>query len=137
LTGTRLVFVALKVRDLEASTRFYRDVIGVPLEHAYTEPAGMPDPDWLGGYHSEYSWRDGAYLHLALFPASAGQETKGARIGFFTTDLGSLEERARRAAVRALSDAGDEPWGRTIAYADPDGNVVTVTERTHEDVADP
>jgi hypothetical protein len=25
----------------------------------------------------------------------------------------------------------------TIAYADPDGNVVTVTERTHEDVADP
>jgi catechol 2,3-dioxygenase-like lactoylglutathione lyase family enzyme len=129
VSAPRLVFVALKTRDLEASTTFYRDVVGVPLETAHTEPPEQPDPWWLGGPHREYSWRDGAYLHLALFPLSAGEAPSSARIGFFADSLDAVHERAVAHGVPVLSRSRAEPWGRTSAYADPDGNVVTVTER--------
>ncbi len=59
----RLVFVALNTSDLQESTAFYRDVIGVPLE---TDNRPGDDP-WMAGPHAELSWRDGSYLHFALF----------------------------------------------------------------------
>ncbi|HSI97544.1 MAG TPA: VOC family protein, partial [Gaiellaceae bacterium] len=64
--GTRLVFVALRVRDPEASARFYRDAIGIPLREA----GGSEEER-----HREYSWTDGAYLHFALFPERPGDQS--------------------------------------------------------------
>jgi predicted enzyme related to lactoylglutathione lyase len=127
VSQARLVFVALTVRDLEASTRFYRDVIGVPLVPGYTEP--RDEPGWLGGSHSECAWREGAYLHFALFPAREGEEPVAAPIGFAVDDLATVHERATAAGVEVLREARTEPWGRTAAYADPDGNAISVTER--------
>jgi hypothetical protein len=62
----RLILVILHASDLDASLRVYRDVFGVPLEPGRNEPTGDP---WMGGHHAELSWREGAYLHFALFPA--------------------------------------------------------------------
>jgi catechol 2,3-dioxygenase-like lactoylglutathione lyase family enzyme len=56
--NSRLVFVALRVREVEASARLYRDAFGVPFRE------GQPPEQ-----HAEVSWSEGAYLHLALFPA--------------------------------------------------------------------
>jgi predicted enzyme related to lactoylglutathione lyase len=129
VTEARLAFVALMTSDVEAAARFYRDVVGVPLEEAYTEAPEAPDPDWLGGAHREYSWREGAYLHFALFPTAAGEPPSSARIGFFVEDVDAVRERALAVGAPVVAEARAEPWGRTAALADPDGNVVTVTER--------
>ena len=129
MTQPRLVFVALKTSDLEAAVRFYRDVVGVPLEAAYTEPREAPDAAWLGGSHYEHSWREGGYLHFALFPTVEAEEPSSARIGFFVEDVERVRERALAGGIPVVSEPRDEPWGRTAGLADPDGNIVTITQR--------
>jgi predicted RNase H-like nuclease/predicted enzyme related to lactoylglutathione lyase len=116
MTESRLAFVALRVSDLERSARFYRDAIGVPLE-----PGRGADE-----LHLEYSWREGAYLHFALF---AGEPTRGAWVTFHVDDLDAAHERAVTAGAEVVEPPHDEPWGRTAAYHDPDGTIVGLTER--------
>jgi predicted enzyme related to lactoylglutathione lyase len=119
--GTRLAFVALRVRDLDASARFYRDAFGIPLR-----PAGGSGEE----VHREYSWTDGAYLHFALFPARPGAETRGVELAFFVDDLDAAHAQAVSAGAEVESEPRAEPWGRTAGYRDPDGNLVALTERS-------
>jgi len=114
------VFVALRVRDLEASVQFYRDAIGIPLREA-----GGVDEET----HREYSWTDGAYLHFALFPATAEGETRSVEIAFYVDDVDAAHARAVAAGADVASMPRDESWGRTVSYRDPDGNVVALTQR--------
>jgi predicted enzyme related to lactoylglutathione lyase len=118
--GARLVFVALRVHDLEASARFYRDAIGIPLREA----GGSGEET-----HREYSWTDGEYLHFALFPARPGGRTRGVELSFFVDDLDAAHARAVAASADVASEPEDQPWGRTAGYRDPDGNVVGLTQR--------
>ena len=119
--GTRLAFVALRVRDLDASARFYREAIGVPLREAGGETEES---------HREYSWTDGAYLHFALFPAQPGAETAKVELAFLVDDLDAAHARALAAGAQMESSPRDEPWGRTAGYRDPDGNLIALTERS-------
>ncbi len=112
----RLVFVAIRVRDIAASAWFYREALGIPFE------SGQPPQP-----HAEVSWTDGAYLHLALFPPDP-RPTENAEIGFFVDDVESAHARAVAAGAEIVREPRDEPWGRTGAYRDPDGNLVTLTE---------
>ena len=121
--GTRLVFVALRVRDLEASSRFFRDAIGIPLREA-----GGRDED----SHLEYSWTEGAYAHFAVFPANDGGETRGVELAFFVDDLDAAHAHAVSAGAQVDSEPADRPWGRTAGYRDPDGNLVSLTERSSQ-----
>jgi predicted enzyme related to lactoylglutathione lyase len=118
--GTRLVFVALRVRDLQASARFYRDAIGIPLREA----AGDDEET-----HDEYSWTDGAYLHFALFPAGSLGATQRVELAFSVDDLDAAHARAVSANAKVESPPGDQSWGRTAGYRDPDGNLVGLTQR--------
>jgi len=118
--GARLVFVALRVGDLEASVRFYRDAIGIPLREA-----GGVDEET----HHEYSWTDGAYLHFALFPATPNGETRSVELAFFVDDIDAAHARALAAGADVASMPRAEPWGRTAGYRDPDGNVDALTQR--------
>jgi predicted RNase H-like nuclease/predicted enzyme related to lactoylglutathione lyase len=118
MSNTRLVFVALRVRDFAASAWFYREAFGVPFE------SGQPPQP-----HAEVSWKgDGGYLHLALFPPDP-RVTENAQIGFFVDDVEAAHARAVAAGAEVVQEPGDEPWGRTAAYRDLDGNVVTLTQR--------
>ena len=117
MSSTRLVFVALRVRDVAASAWFYHEAFGVPFE------AGQPLRS-----HAEVSWREGAYLHLALFPGDPGV-TANAELGFFVDDVGAAHARAVAAGAEVVREPRDEPQGRTAAYRDPDGNLVTLTQR--------
>ena len=123
----RLVFVALNTSDLEKSTAFYRDVFGIPLE-ADNRPGDDP---WIAGPHAELSWKEGSYLHFALFQDRLPDRptTRDAQIGFFVDDLDHLHRCAEDAGVTVLHPPRDEPWGRTARYLDPDGNIVGVTAR--------
>jgi predicted RNase H-like nuclease/predicted enzyme related to lactoylglutathione lyase len=117
MSNTRLVFVALRVRDFAASAWFYREAFGVPFE------SGQPPQP-----HAEVSWKDGAYLHLALFPPDPGV-TENAEIGFFVGDIEAAHARAVAAGAEVVHEPQDKSWGRTAAYRDPDGNLVTLTQR--------
>jgi lactoylglutathione lyase len=123
----RLTVVILHVADLEASLRFYRDLMGVPLEPGLNEPADDP---WIGGHHAELSWRGGAYLHFALFAGRPGQPaTRGAELGFHMDDVLVLHRRMVEGAATVLHEPRTEPWGLTARYRDPDGNIVGITSR--------
>jgi predicted enzyme related to lactoylglutathione lyase len=117
--GARLVFVALRVRDLETSARFYR-ALGIPLREA----EGSDEET-----HHEYSWREGAYLHFALFPAAPGEESRRAEVAFFVDDIDVAHARAVAADAEVTAAPHSEPWGRTAGYRDPDGNAVGLTQR--------
>jgi predicted enzyme related to lactoylglutathione lyase len=118
--GARLIFVALRVRDLEASARFYREAIGIPLREA----GGLDEET-----HHEYSWTDAEYLHFALFPATPGAETRSIELSFQVDDLDLAPSQATAAGAEVASMPQDQPWGRTASYRDPDGNVVGITQR--------
>ena len=124
----RLIVVILRASDLEASLRFYRDVLGVPLEPGFNAPESDP---WYGGHHVELSYREGAYLHFALFPARPPQfpPTSSAELGFIVPDAEALHERVAASGARMLHGPRSEPWGVTARFADPDGNIVGITSR--------
>jgi hypothetical protein len=61
----RLVAVTLEVSDFDSSAARYRDAFGLDLQPGDN---GVDDR-WIGGRHAEISWRDGAYLHFALYPS--------------------------------------------------------------------
>jgi predicted enzyme related to lactoylglutathione lyase len=119
--GARLVFVALRVRDVEVSASFYRNAIGIPLRDA-----GGIDEEM----HREYSWTDGEYLHFALFPAAPGDETRHVELAFYVDDFDVAHAQAIAAGAEVVSMPRDEPWGRTAGYCDPDGNIVGLTQRS-------
>jgi predicted enzyme related to lactoylglutathione lyase len=118
VSDSRLVFVALRVRDVEAAARLYRDAFGIPVHEG--QP---PQP------HAEISWTEGAYLHFALFPAGDGPPTANTQVGFSVEDIEAAHVRAAAAGASVVYAPRDEPWGRTAAYRDLDGTLVTLTQR--------
>lgn len=124
MTNPRLILVVLEVESLDASVRFYRDRLGIPL---------VPDIDhggndrWISGAHAATSWHDGAFLHFALYQ-SKGVVTRGVQIGFPVNNLDETHKRLVAEGVRVDHAPRDEPWGKTARYVDPDGNSVSLTD---------
>ena len=124
MTKPRLILLVLEVESLDASVRFYRDLLGIPL---------VPDIDhggndrWISGAHAAISWHDGAFLHFALYQ-SKGVITRGVQIGFPVDDLTEAHKRLVSEGVHVDHAPRDEPWGKTARYVDPDGNSVSLTK---------
>jgi predicted enzyme related to lactoylglutathione lyase len=121
----RLVAVILEVSDLDTSVALYRDVFGLDLHSGDNEV----DDRWTGGRHAEISWREGAYLHFALYPATE-KPTSGMQIALSVNDIDSAHAAAVLAGVRVLHGPRTEPWGRSGRYEDFDGNVIELTQHT-------
>jgi catechol 2,3-dioxygenase-like lactoylglutathione lyase family enzyme len=128
IDSSRLVVVILHTSQLERSLRFYRDLIGLPLEPGHNEPDADP---WYGGHHAELSWREGAYLHFALFPSKppSHRVTSGAEIGLRVASLPEVHKRLLESGAEVLHGPRVEPWGETARYLDPDANIVGITAR--------
>ncbi len=123
-TGNRLTVVILEVADLARSVELYREGFGVDL--VANNNGG--DDRWISGPHAEVSWRDGAYLHFALFQAKGDDVTRGAQIGIAVDNLAEAHETAMRAGARLIHEPRPEPWGATARYYDYDGNTVSLTQ---------
>jgi lactoylglutathione lyase len=118
-----LGYVILFVGDLERSTAFYRDVIGVPLRlrgDGYVEFAtkgsrfGLYDRNRL----DELTGQDGEA------PGRPGGE-----VVFLVGDVDAEAKRLRGAGVPVLKGPVDRAWGhRTLHVEDPDGFVVELAE---------
>ena len=120
------MFVGIQSNDLEASIRFYRDLIGIGLRPGDNDDPGDP---WIGGRHAEYSWTDGAYLHFAVFGRPT-EATTLVQTGFYVQDLTGLHDRLVREGAPVIHTPRAEPWGLTARYRDPDGNIVGITQST-------
>jgi predicted RNase H-like nuclease/predicted enzyme related to lactoylglutathione lyase len=114
VSDSRLVFVALRVRDLAAAAWFYREAFGVSFESGESSPP-----------RAEAAWTD---VRLALLPPDPGV-TENAEIGFVVDDVEAAHARAVAAHAEVVREPTDEPRGRTAAYRDPDGNIVTLIQR--------
>jgi len=121
----RLVAVILEVSDLDRSVALYRDGFGVDLHPG----DNAVDDRWIGGSHAEISWRDGAYLHFALYPAKE-QPTSGVQITLSVENIDDAHAAAVDAGARVLHEPRNEPWGRSGRYEDFDGNVIELTQHS-------
>jgi predicted enzyme related to lactoylglutathione lyase len=125
----RLTFVALSVSDLQSSLEFYRRILGIPLRDE-SHDSENNDP-WYGGAHAAYSWTEGAFIHFALYPSRMPERpvATALQIGFHIDDFDEVHRNVVAAGVKVLQTPRTEPWGTTARYLDPDGNIVSITER--------
>jgi predicted enzyme related to lactoylglutathione lyase len=122
----RLVAVIFEVSDLDGSAALFRDAFGLDL---HPGDNGVDDR-WTGGRHAEISWREGGYLHFALYPAKE-KPTSGAQISLSVDDIDKAHAAAVHAGALVLHEPRTEPWGRSARYGDLDGNVIELTQHTY------
>jgi predicted enzyme related to lactoylglutathione lyase len=121
-------FTKLVVRDLDAMTRYYREVFGLETVHEVeAEIEGSPIRERILG-------RDGTYGGLILLqwleraPGSDGEVI----LGFTTTDIASLFTRAEAngGSVREAPEPSDAAGGIVVGFvADPEGHLAEVVEQ--------
>ncbi|MBI4260362.1 MAG: VOC family protein [Actinobacteria bacterium] len=127
----RIDYAILYVEDLEASVRFYRDVVGLPFKFA------------AAGY-AEFATEGTrfALLDRRLLPDLIGLDPRrvldGAgeagvvprsEVAILVEDVDVEADRLREAGVRVLFGPVDRSWGhRTLHVADPDGHVLELAQ---------
>jgi predicted enzyme related to lactoylglutathione lyase len=95
------VLVTLAVSDFDASARFYRDAVDARVKRVEEDGRLHVVADW---------WAD-------------------REVGFLVRDLESAHARALAHGAEVVRAPHVEEWGRSAAYLDPDGNVVSLVER--------
>ncbi len=106
------------VRDAARAVAFYRDALGLALEHAHPE-------------HGYAAFRAGA-LRLGVAAVGPGQEELVGRhtgVGFAVADLEAEHRRLAALGVAFPQPPARQPWGGFLALlADPDGNLFYLDE---------
>ncbi len=116
-------FPLLTVSDLQASSKWYQDVLG--FEHIFT----MPGP---GGAPALVHLRWLKYADLLIAAPRPGQEITGPRgagvslnfsmLGRFDGSVDKIAEQAKRLGADIVSGPLDQPWNvRELTVLDPDG----------------
>ena len=115
MAGARLSLITLRVRDVAASAAFYREAFDVLLEsgRAPRRPVGVAD---------------GAQHALALVSAET-ETTANVELSFLVDDLQSAHRRAVDAGASVVRSPYEDRGSRVAVYSDPDGNLVTLTQR--------
>ena len=142
--------VAVGVRDMERSLRFYRDVVGLTISADQPEEfpgIGGGAPTKRRGVYLRY--QDGPDASFLVLDQQLSREPFGEppkvfqvgthHFGFWVDDVDAIAERARKAGFRLLTqpvngdsrDYGEAPGKkiRSCFLFDPDGNVVQVDQR--------
>jgi predicted enzyme related to lactoylglutathione lyase len=113
-----IAYVNVFVRDLVQSIGFYRDVLGLELQHAHEE----------FGYAS---FRAGPVSIGLAVPGDEQKELLGRHtgVGFAVEDLVAEHRRLEDLGVEFTTPPERQPWGGFMAlFADPDGNVYYLDE---------
>ena len=113
----RTDFIAVPVTDLERSTRFYRDTLGL-------EQVG--DGTW-----PEFQLGENISLYL-LDPTNIGQEFEGPHTASIALRVADVEEARRELEAKGVVFAG-ETFDTSVChmahFTDPDGNVLMLHRR--------
>jgi predicted enzyme related to lactoylglutathione lyase len=109
-------FISLQVHDLEASARFYEERLG--LTRAAVSP---PHAVVFDTRPVPFAVRD------ALVDLDAVDKLGwGVALWFKAEDVEKIHHDLVEHGVRIVTESFDGPFGRTFAFADPDGYVVTL-----------
>jgi predicted enzyme related to lactoylglutathione lyase len=120
----RLSAIDLRVRDVDVAFRFYRDLLGLDIEPPVSDG---PNDD----RHTHAVWGSaeaGTRLLLTLRP-QGGEPPSVARLAFDVTDLDARHVTLTNAGTAVRRPPQDMPWGRSAAYVDPDGNIISLIQR--------
>ncbi|MDR8410086.1 VOC family protein [Nonomuraea sp. 3-1Str] len=121
MTVTGVDFVALQVRDVEASAAFYEKHLGLERD-----PAGPPHAVVFATRPIPFAVREplpGVDLDAAPRPGL------GVALWLKADDAQALRDELAAAGVPIVAEPVDGPFGRTFSFADPDGYVITVHDR--------
>jgi len=117
----RISIITLGVADLERSTRFYRDGLGLPHDPEYKGIAFFPlQGTWLALYP-----RDALAADAHLDPAGSGFSGVTLAHNMRTREeVDHLLERAAAAGAQITKPAEEAEWGGySGCFADPDGHI--------------
>lgn len=112
----RLDHILLEVKNLEASIRFYRDLMGLDVKARATDFVTLQSANvgvflWAKRWDWEAPRRDGERPGLGMYPHWA------------VPDVRAKVEQARQAGYRVVQGARWHLWGTEAFVADPDGYV--------------
>ena len=109
-----LAHMLLQVGDIEASKRFYADLLGFTERKAKPLADGRPFVPFHQG--------------LALTTGGAVKPVQIDHMAFRVSGVEALAGRLKQAEVKFFQDLHDGIYGKTIYVADPDGNKVELYE---------
>jgi len=107
----------LQVADIEASRRFYAELLGFTERQAKPLADGRPFVPFHQG--------------IALTTGGPGKPLQIDHMAFRVNDVEGLAARLKQARVKFFQDLHDGIYGRTVYVADPDGNKVELYEEAH------
>ena len=114
-------FISLQTRNLEASQAFYERYLGL-----VRSPAGPPHAVVFDTKPIAFALRD-------LIPGTdldaAAQPGIGAAIWLHATGVQEIHDALVADGYTIVSEPIDGPFGRTFAFADPDGYHITLHDR--------
>ena len=115
MTFGKIGAVILLVSDMETSTRFYKDILNLPMK--------SQSKDWTEFFNRE--------TVLALHPARKAQKSSAqgkVLIGFMVSDLAAEVEQLQKKNVKFFKRLKDEPFGKHAIIEDPDGHLISLAE---------
>ena len=116
----KLTYTGIRVKDIDASVRFYTSVLGMQEVNRFTQPATKGTVVFLAMKGSDH------HLELNYYPKGSRFDTpyevgEGLdHIGFETTDLDGVLAEAERAGYPAVLEMKD-PSHRWAYIQDPNG----------------
>ncbi|BBA88830.1 SRPBCC family protein [Mycobacterium pseudoshottsii] len=143
-TTLPLVQIALSVRDIQHSQRWYRDIFGLTEAggtHMFIPALGSEDVQGVPGATSVCWWlldgKPGFQLELFEFskphPRPIPQDWRPCDIGytmlgFHVTDFDATLGNLTRRRVPPLTEPMGEPGSRRVCVKDPDGTLLEILE---------
>jgi predicted RNase H-like nuclease/predicted enzyme related to lactoylglutathione lyase len=103
------------VADVDRTARFYREAFGVLVHTSDADDRGRSRSPEDGG--------------VRITVAASGATGPSCQVGFVVEDLSRAHANAVAAGAVPVHEPRAEPWGRSAAYLDLDGNVVSLSER--------
>ena len=109
-------FITLLVSDLDASHKFYGELLGLP-ESAEKRPNAVAFATKPCGFA----------IRKAPEPSTlAPSPSQGIILWFRASNAASLNARLKERGVHITSALADGPFGKTFTFRDPDGYLITV-----------
>ena len=107
-------FIWTIATDVDETSRFYRDVLGLPT-------TGIQDEDWR-------EFQAGSTT-LAVTPAHVGLQPPRVLLALAVDDVDAALQEAREAGATVLHETRDTPACFNAMIADPDGNPIWLHQR--------
>ena len=118
MSATGPDFISLQVTDLEASAVFYKNYLGLTQSQTGPPHAVVFETETI-----TFALRD-LIPGTELGPAS--KPGLGVSLWLLAPDAQEIHDKLVEDGVKIVSEPVDGPFGRTFAFADPDGYTVTL-----------